>query len=91
MMLRENYSYAVCVRQLYIKTQNSGHFEMPGDHDSIKKPFHSKHYSINRKHIFLDAKFEVGLLTQFMRKFMSKKKYHQLSWGMVRPFPKIGV
>jgi hypothetical protein len=45
---------------------------------------------MNRKTTFLSIKFEGGLFNPFIRKSMSKEKWH-FSWGMVSPFSKSGV
>jgi hypothetical protein len=58
--------------------------------DSSKKTQLSWYHEIDRKHTFLQMKFEAGLSNSFSRKSMSKKKWH-FSWGMVHPFFKGGV
>jgi hypothetical protein len=48
--------------------------------DASKKPQHILHHSIDRKHTFLHARFEVGLSISFTRKSIQDKKWH-FSWG----------
>jgi hypothetical protein len=71
-MVRVRHSGNVCVRQLYAKSQNSDRFEMPRDTDLSRKPQSFLYHSIDRRHIFLDLKFEEELFVSLSRKHKFK-------------------